>query len=644
MRTVAPAYRPQLARLVKEAPEGDEWLHEMKYDGYRIGCRIRGTAVTLTSRTGKDWTEAFPEITAGARQLAVRDALLDGEIALVLPDGRTSFQALQNAFSGGPRRGLTYFVFDVLRLGREDLASRPLEERKAALLRLLGRPSGAAVLRYSEHVVGRGAAVFQEACRLGLEGIISKRGDAAYQGGRGDTWLKTKCIRRQEFVIGGFTDPEGSRQGIGALLVGHYEQGALRFAGKVGTGFTVKSAQDLRQRLEAIAQREPPFTPPPAGWLRTHAHWTRPALVAEVAFTEWTDEGKIRHPSFQGLRRDKRAADVVREIPAELPARVPRRLGSGRAIPPARKRPSPRGSASPAPEVCSVRISHPDRVLYPEPRLTKLELAQFYGRMARWMLPHVQGRPLTLVRCPDGIAGDCFYMKHSKVWAPDALRRVTIQEKTKLGEYLIADTAAALVSLVQMGVLEVHTWNTRIERVECPDRMVFDIDPGARVGWPAIAGAARTIRRLLAAAGLESFPKTTGGKGLHVVVPLAPVAGWQDCLAFARGLAEALERQAPELYTTAFAKAGREEKILIDYLRNNRTNTSVAAFSTRARPGAPVSVPLRWSEVTAAADPRSWTVATVEARLSRLRTDPWSGYWKTRQRLPRSSARPKELR
>lgn len=310
-RSRVPAYRPQLALLVEEAPEGDAWVHEVKFDGYRIGCAVEDGEVTLWSRSGKDWTAQLPEVAAAARRLKVSAALLDGEVAAVLPDGRTSFQALQNAFAGG-RRELVYFVFDLLHLDGEDLGARPLLERKAALAKIAGE--GAGIVRYAPHFQGRGPDVHREACRLGLEGIVSKRVDRPYRAGRNATWVKTKCILRQELVIGGFTDPEGAaRDAIGALLVGYHEAGALRFAGKVGTGFTNASARAIRHRLAGLAAPECPFTPRPAGPLGRSAHWVRPALVCEVAFTEWTQDGKIRHPSFQGLREDKRAEDVVRE-------------------------------------------------------------------------------------------------------------------------------------------------------------------------------------------------------------------------------------------------------------------------------------------------------------------------------------------
>jgi bifunctional non-homologous end joining protein LigD len=612
-------YRPQLATLVKEAPQGNAWLHEIKYDGYRIGCRIRGGRIALYSRNGKDWTSAFPEIVEAARDLPLDDGLLDGEVAAVLPDGRTSFQALQNAFSAetaAARGSLVYFVFDLLRVGGERLEPVPLEDRKERLRSLVGRPKKSSRIRYSEHVIGSGRAFFEHACRIGLEGIISKRRDQPHHAGRHRDWVKTKCSLRQEFVIGGFTDPEGARVGVGALLVGYYdEQGRLIFSGKVGTGFTQKSSLDLRARLNRLEQREAPFAARPAGWLGKNAHWVKPALVCEVEFTEWTADGKIRHPSFQGLREDKSPREATKEIPASTP--------------PASHATTERDT------VHGVRITHPDRVVYPELGITKLDLARYYEGIAEWIVPHLRGRPLTLVRCPEGLRSECFFMKHSKVWAPAPLRRVRIQEKKKLGEYLIADDIAGAIGLVQMGVLEIHTWNSDFANVEHPNRLVLDLDPGDQVPWARVVEAARRVRDALAALNLVSFVKTTGGNGLHVVVPLQPHADWGTCLAFTRALAETIERTAPDEYTTDFAKAGRARKILLDYLRNNRTNTSVAAFSTRAKPHAPVSIPLTWKELTISLDPAAFTVVTVPKRLARLRTDPWAAYWSTRQKLTR---------
>lgn len=624
-----PDYVPQLATLVDTPPSGGEWFHEIKYDGYRIGARVRKGRVSLYTRNGNDWTAAFPEIAEAVRKLGLDDALIDGEAAIVLPDGRTSFQAMQNAGDPGARGTLVYFVFDLLRLEGESFEKLPLEERKARLKKLVGaRKSGR--IRFSEHIEGNGDAFFAEACRAGLEGIVSKRRDQPYRAGRHGGWVKTKCVQRQEFVIGGFTDPEGMRAGIGALLIGYYEGERLIFCGKVGTGFTHKMTLDMRATLDRIEINASPFTPPPPGWLGRNAHWVKPDLVCEVVFTEWTGDGKIRHPSFQGLRADKKPKEIVREKATSITnssASVKRAFAASQS--PVARTIKVRATG----EVAGVEISHPDRILYPDLKLTKLDIARYYDSIADWIVPHVAGRPLTLVRCPEGLRGDCFFMKHSKVWAPSALRRVRIKEKTKLGEYLIADDIAGVVSLAQMGVLEIHTWNSVFDDVERPNRIVFDLDPGEEIEWPAVVRAARMVRDALAALQLESWVKTTGGRGVHVVVPLTPHADWSQCLDFSRALSERFAQAQPELYTTAFAKAGREGKILIDYLRNNRTNTSIAAFSTRARQGAPVSVPLTWDELRVSLNPQSFTVLALPARLAKLKSDPWAGYWKCRQKL-----------
>jgi bifunctional non-homologous end joining protein LigD len=612
-----PPYRAQLATLVAAPPEGGAWVHETKYDGYRIGCALTAGEATLWSRRGKDWTAQFPEVAAAARALHARSALLDGEVAVVLPDGRTSFQALQNAF-GGARGSLRYFVFDLLWLDGEDLSGLPLLDRKARLEALLEAPSVSAVIQYAPHVAASGADVLRAACRSGLEGIVSKRADAPYRPGRNAAWLKAKCVARQELVIGGFTEPEGAaREGIGALLVGVNAGGALRFAGKVGTGFTNASARALRRRLDGLGQRECPFTPAPRGWLGRNAHWVRPELVAEVAFTEWTVDGKIRHPSFQGIREDKRPEEVVREAPTST--------ATDGAPPAARGTPRSRARSRAAITIGGVRVSHPDRVVFPDLGVTKADVVRYYEAVAPAMVPHLRGRPLTLLHCPEGAGEGCRFMKHSKVWAPAAVRRVSIREKTKVGEYLVVDGPEALLSVAQMDVLELHTWNSTVERLEVPDRIVLDLDPGPEVPFAEVVRAARVVRAALEALGLAAFVKTTGGVGLHVVTPLVPAARWEDCLAFARALAVLLVRHAPGTFTTAFARQGRERKILVDYLRNNRTNTSVAAFSLRARAGAPASVPLAWEALEPGLAPERFTIRTVPRRLARA-ADPWAGW------------------
>jgi bifunctional non-homologous end joining protein LigD len=623
-------FAPQLARLVAAPPSGDKWIHELKYDGFRIGCRIVDGAVQLLTRNGKDWSARFAAVADAAARLPVRNALLDGEVTVELPNGRTSFQALQNA--GAPRQHgeLRYFIFDLLYLDGEDLRSAPLLQRKARLQRLLR--SAAPTLCFADHLSGDAAEMLKTACRLGAEGIVSKRADLAYEAGRGPGWLKSKCTARQELVIVGFTEPRGSRSGLGALLLATYDDdGALHFAGKVGTGFTQRSAVQLRARLDALQRADAPLPTRALGRLARDAHWVEPRLVAEIAFTEWTEDGKIRHPSFQGLREDKDPRQVRRETPAtDVPAAPATHAPAVPAARPVRgTRSAPRATdrrRGQTAEIGGVTISHADRPLWPQLGISKAGLARYYDAVAPWMLPHLADRPLTLVRCPSGIGGTCFYMKHSPSAVPAGVRRLAIREKHKTGQYLIVDTPTALLQLVQLNVIEFHTWNAVAASLETPDRLVIDLDPGPAVPWPLIVEAAQLVRQALSALKLPAFLKTTGGRGLHVVVPLQPAAGWDECLAFARRFADAIAATDPRRYTTNFAKHGREKQILVDYLRNNRTSTSVAAYSVRARPTASVSVPLAWPELRATLDPARFTMDATLQRLRAQRTDPWSGY------------------
>ena len=543
----------------------------------------------------------------------------------MLPSGLTSFQSLQNRRAETP---LVYFAFDLLVLDDEDLREQPIEQRKDRLRALLAS-CGNSVLRFSDHVRGDGPAFFTQACTVGLEGVVSKRLGAPYRPGRSLDWVKTKCLQRQEFVIGGYTDPEGSREAVGSLLLGVYEGGGLRWAGKVGTGpgWTGPYLRRLRARLDALATTRSPFQPAVSdASLRRHAHWVRPELVAEVAFGEWTDDGHVRHPSMQGLRDDKAAADVRRERAEDPP---PQAVGQEKT--------KPRSSSEARPTVATIGISHPDRLVYAQPPVSKLDVARYYEAVADWMVPHIQGRPLTLLRCgttidPGADKGGCQMLRHGRAWGPSALRRVQIQELRKTGEYLVADTATALVALAQMNVVEIHTWNARAETPYAHDRIVIDLDPGPDVSWKAVVEAAQLVRHVLEDLKLRSWVKTTGGKGLHVVLPIEPT-DVAACLHFARTVAEAMVQHAPARYTTNWAKRGREGLILIDALRNNRTNTSVAAFSLRARAGAPVSIPLAWSELTPRLDPAAFHIGNVPALLRR-RSDPWRDAWQVKQQLP----------
>jgi bifunctional non-homologous end joining protein LigD len=655
-RTVA----MELATPVEEAPAGEEWLHEIKLDGYRAICRIRDGRAEFLTRRGNDWSGRLATLAAAAAALPVDEALLDGEIVKVTPEGRTSFQALQNSFAGEDAAGVSYFAFDLMHLNGHTLAPLPLAVRKEALRRLL-EAGGSERIRYSDHVVGRGPEFFGEACRRGLEGIVSKRKDAPYRTGRGRDWLKIKCFHRQEFVIAGFTEPEGSREGLGALLLGvHDAQGSLVYCGRVGTGFTGAVLRDLQSRLARLERQEPPFALPPRGSRARGVHWVRPVLAAEVRFSEWTKDGLLRQPSFQGLREDKQTQEIVRErtlpvaaIPGAQkrldPSASPAAKTTGasrkkRAASPAARTTGAsgrgkvsRGAASRAGKapgdarIAGVTLTHPEKILYPDEGISKRELAAYYEAIAAHVLPHLTGRPLTLVRCPEGTLRPCFYQKHvAGGTLPAAVRRVMIQEKKGRGAYLVIDSLEGLIGLVQRGVLEFHTWGSKAERLENPDRITFDLDPGPGVAWDAVLDAARLVRRRLSDRGLASFPKTTGGKGLHVVVPLRGRNDWQEVYGFSRVLAEAVVRQAPARFTATMSKAKRAGKIFIDYLRNVRGASAIAAYSTRARPEAPVSTPLRWEELTPALRSASFTLRNLPERLRSIRTDPWKDYERSR--------------
>jgi bifunctional non-homologous end joining protein LigD len=632
--------RPQLATLSDRVPDGDGWLHEIKYDGYRLLGLVRSGRARLLTRGEQDWTGRFPTVAAALAAVG-GDAVVDGELVVFTPSGTTSFQELQNALGAGRERDLVFQAFDLLHLDGRDLRRAPLLERKEALRALLGEADPAGPLRYSDHVVGRGEAFHRRACEMGLEGIISKRVRAPYREGRAREWLKVKCLLRQEFVVGGWTEPKGSRTGFGSLLLGvHDADGRLVYAGRVGTGFRTADLRALHGRLLALERDASPFVDHGARGRRpSGVHWVSPELVAEVAFTEWTGDGVLRHPTFQGLREDKPAAEVVRERPANGQAAA----GSETAPPAPRTGPvttrrttRPRGRGATDAEVAGVRLSSPGRVLFPVQGITKLDLARYYEAVGEWMLPHVRDRPLTMVRCPDGVTGECFYQKHGDEHFGDAVGRVTITETAgRERVYTYVDSVAGLVSMVQMGVVELHTSNARRDRYERPDRFVIDLDPGPGVPWERTVGAAFEVRSLLEELGLGSWPKTTGGKGIHVVVPLERRAGWDEVRRFTRALSLELARRHPGAYVTKATLSARRGRIFLDYLRNGRGATSIAAYCIRAKPTAAISVPLRWSELTARIDPDAYTPGRVRRRIARLAGDPWEGFRTARQRITR---------
>jgi len=628
---------PQLATLVAAAPDGADWLHEIKYDGYRLLARKQGARVRLLSRSGQDWTAAFPRVARALARLPVAEAVLDGEVVVLTADGRTDFQALQNSMR---RREAAHvlFAFDLPFAAGHDLRAVPLVERKALLARLLAAAYGAGedadVVRFSEHVRGQGAAFHASACRHGLEGIVSKRADAPYASRRTRTWVKVKCAQRQEFVVVGWTEPEGTRAHFGALLLAHQAAGGLRYCGRVGTGFTQASLAAVASRLRGQETESPPVVDPPRGAAARGVHWVRPVLVAEVAFQEWTADGVLRHPTFHGLRDDKPAARVRREAPVatEDGGRTAIRQSSPAPAKSAAKSPA-RAAAGDRDSVAGVRLTHPDRVLYPELGLTKRQLAEYCAAVADHALPHVVDRPLTLVRCPSGRQAQCFYQKHTTASLPPAVRSVEIQERGGKASYVAVHDLTGLVSLVQIGVLEWHPWGCRSDRPDRPDRMVFDLDPHDRVAWADVVATAHVLRERLERLGFASFVRTTGGKGLHVVVPIERRATWDEVKEFARDLVTAFARAAPDRYVTTASKAERTGRIFLDYLRNARGATAVAAYSPRARPGAPVATPLRWDELTARLRPAEFSVPSMPSRLAALPEDPWAGFFTTRQAL-----------
>ena len=606
---------PQLATLVAAAPRDEGWIYESKYDGYRLLARLRGSEVHLFTRNAKDWTARLPHLTREIAALKLGDSWLDGEIVVLDSQGVPDFQALQNAFEAGRDAGIVYYVFDAPWLAGHELGRQPLLERKKQLAAALAGAGGA--IGYSEHFAGSGqqlAAILDQACQLGLEGLIGKRAAAPYVGGRGRSWIKLKCRPRQEFVIGGYTEPGGTRRGLGALLVGQYDEaGALRYAGRVGTGFDQAMLGRLSARLQGLAANVTPFADAPR---QPRTHWVRPDLVAEVDFTGWTDDALLRQASFVGLREDKPAAGVRREIALS-------------GAPPV-------GKAGSAP-VAGVVISHPDRLVWPDIGISKLALAHYYERVAQWLLPHLQQRPLSLLRCPAGSTGECFFQRHLDGERPAGVDSFAwTGSSAESREYVYVNSLAGLIGLVQRGVVEFHTWGATLPRAERPDRLTIDLDPAPELPWAQVVEGALLARTLLDELGLASFVKTTGGKGLHLVVPLQRRHDWPAVKKFAAALASHLARVVPQRFTASAAKNRRSGRIYVDYLRNDPGATAVAAYSCRARPGAPVSTPLTWEELTPTLRAADFNLNSIPERLAKLRDDPWRDYEARRRMLTKA--------
>ncbi len=623
---------PQLAAVAEEPPEGAEWVSEIKFDGYRLLVFVEDGKARVLTRNGHDWTDRLPAVARAAAALRVTSALLDGELVALRPDGLSSFPDLQAALSAGRDERLHFYVFDLLHLDGWDLRGCRLLDRKQVLAGLDGWEG---MLRYSDHHAGDAGPMRREACRIGLEGIICKRADAPYRAGRGHGWLKVKCQDREEFVVLGWTPPRGSRTGLGALHLGYYDpSGGLHYAGGVGTGFSDDELERLRAKLDARPAAPPTDLLVAGDPIERSISWVRPDLVAEVQFISWSGAGRVRHAVYLGLREDKEAREVVRDPPdpeAERKARTPSpgaprpresAAAEGARIVTARK---PKSGTE---TVGAVTLTHPDRELWPG--ITKRDLAEYWRAVSDHALPGLAHRPLAIVRCPEGIAGEHFFQKRGHGHMPAQIRAAEAAKSP----YLAIDDLDGLYALTQMAAIELHAWGAAEADPLRPDQIVMDLDPGDGVTFEAVTHAALDMRKRLEGLGLASFCRTTGGKGLHVIAPLAPRADWDEVKAFCHALAETMSHDQPDRFLPTLKKVDRRGRILIDWLRNGLGATAVASFCPRARPGGTVATPLAWTEVTPKLDPAGFTLRTLPQRLARLRRDPWAGFEAARRELP----------
>jgi bifunctional non-homologous end joining protein LigD len=622
---------PQLALMAATPPLERGWLHELKLDGYRMQARKDGNGVQMLTRSGLDWTNRVRSIAKEVERLAINKATLDGEVVVVAPNGTTNFADLQASMQEGAKHVLTYFCFDLLHVDGRNVRDLPLRERKELLNDVLNGVDEDAV-RVSDHIETGSAELLHKACELQAEGIVSKRATGKYSPGRSSDWLKMKCLHEQEFVVGGYTLPSNAIRGVGALLLGYYKDGQLIYAGRTGTGFTQKTHKIVRDKLESLEQKAAPFVRVPAEAKRG-VTWVKPEMVVQVRFATWTADDLVRQAAFLGVREDKAAKEVVREdTEVALRPRGPRRKEASHSVQPiavAAKTVAAAAAGGHAP----VRLTHPAKVLDAQSGMTKQMLADYYWAIAEWMLPHIADRPVSLVRCPEGSGSPCFFQKHVNHMLPKGIGSVDIADKNgKVEPYITLNTAEALAGLAQMGVLEVHPWGSHNESLEQPDRLIFDLDPDEALGWKVLAGAAMDVRARLKKIGLKSFLKTTGGKGLHVVVPIEPELEWPAIKEFAREVVVGMEKASPGLYLTKMTKSARVGKIYLDYLRNERGATSVAPYSPRARAGAAVSMPLSWSELKLAERP-VFRVAEFSEWKARLKKDPWKGMGDVKQQV-----------
>ncbi|NRO95591.1 DNA ligase D [Paraburkholderia sp. NMBU_R16] len=614
---------PELATLVDRTPAGGDWSYEIKFDGYRMLARLDRGNVRIFTRNGHDWTARLESLTHAFASLPIENAWIDGEAVVLDANGTPDFNALQNAFDRRSTSEIVMFVFDLLWLNGTDIREQPLRARRA-LLRELMEHTDTPLLRFSQDFAEDPSSLVAAACKMKLEGIIGKRGDAPYRTGRSMDWIKLKCNQRQEFVVGGFSRIKGAKAGVHALLLGvHENDGSLRYAGSVKPHFHSREATSFARRADPLRQRECPFYNPPTPEKDRDYFWLAPSIVVECSFLEWTPGGEVRHAVFHAVRDDKPAAAVVEEPVVAL-------AGAGRADADAgltRARRNPKGTVT----IGTVRVSNPGRVMDPVSGRTKLEMVRYYEAIAEWALPHLRNRPLALVRAPDGIQGQLFFQKHSERARIPGIVELPIELHPGHPPLLVANTTEALVGLAQMSVVELHTWNAVAPDLAHPDRVVFDLDPDPALPWAAMIDAASLLKVVLDEVGLRSFPKTSGGKGFHIVVPLTRRQGWDEVKDFAHAVAQHMARTIPDRFSAVMGARNRVGRIFIDYLRNSRGASTVTAFSVRARSGMAVSMPVSWEELNEVTRGDQWSMSKAVERQRRLKADPWEGYWRTQQ-------------
>lgn len=621
---------PELATLVKNPPKGNDWRYELKLDGFRMLVRIKNGEVKLFTRNGNDWTAKLPLQAKALAKLSLDTAWLDGEIVALDKEGVPNFQRLQNAFDSGKSADIVFYLFDLPYLNGFDLTGVPIEARRDALKQLL-KHNADPILRFSNDFEEQPDALLKSACAMQMEGLIGKRLGSPYVSRRSSDWIKLKCKHRQEFVVVGFTDPKGSRNAFGALLLGLHdrESGQLLYAGKVGTGFNESTLKRIHEQLKPLQTKTPSVVNPPTGFDAKAVHWLRPTLLAEIAFAEMTKEGSVRHAVFHGLRDDKPAQDITEELPtvvkkstAEKPAAARKNKASEKAAP----APSQLGLGE-----GKVRITHPDRVIDASSGTTKVQLAEYYASVAEWILPELKDRPVALVRAPDGIAGELFFQKNAEHLA---IPGITTLDKALTGQpIMIINSAEALIGAVQMSTVELHTWNATSDNLDKPDRFILDLDPDPALPWKSMVEATQLTLSVLDELGLKAFLKTSGGKGIHLVVPLARKLGWDEVKDFSHAIVSHMAKLLPERFCAVSGPKNRVGRIFIDYLRNGLGATTICAYAVRTREGLPVSVPIFREEVAGLRGGNQWNVRTVHERLAEVGNEPWAELKKTKQTI-----------